>query len=226
MGQLLACLGTLLLSLAFSSCVVRIGGCSGAPYVHGSGVPASEERALAEFDRIEISGAFRLVVRGGEPRSVVLRGDDNLLEFVRTRVRDGRLLIDTHGARFTSALPIEVEVGVPTLRGLEVSGSSRFDLQGLGAEQFSVAVSGSANGQAAGRVGTLNIDISGSARLEFFELLADEVDLRVSGSARVNVHAERRLAARISGSGEVRYRGQPEVRTSLSGSGWVRPAGL
>lgn len=205
----------------FSSCVVSIGGSSGTQYVHGSGVRVSEERVLTGFERIDVSGTFRLNVRVGEPHRVVLHGDDNLLDYVRARVDNGRLKVELKGARVSGAQPITVEVCVPTLRSLDVSGSCRFEVVGLDAERFDVDVSGSTRGSAAGRAKHLVIDVSGSAELDFFALEAGEVDLDVSGGAKVFVSAERRLDTDVSGSAAVRYRGRPAMRTHISGSGSV-----
>src|SRR5690606_28610605 len=110
-----------------TSCVVSIGGSSRAAYVHGSGERVSEERVVASFDRIDVAGTFRLTVRVGEAQRVVLHGDDNLLEHVRTRVEKGRLQVDLRNVRVSGAQPITIEVAVPALRALDVSGNCRFE---------------------------------------------------------------------------------------------------
>lgn len=215
----------LLPSLLLSSCVVQLGGC-GSTNVRGSGLRIAEERQVEHFDRVSISGGFRARIRSGEPHSVVIRGDDNVLEHVRTRLREGRLEVSLqNNVRLRTDEPIELEIALPSLRALAISGSCELDLDGVDTQRFELSVSGSATGRAAGRVEELAISVSGSARQDLFDLVAQEVDIRISGSARLDVHAERRLDVQVSGSGAIRYRGQPDVQSRISGSGSVRSAG-
>lgn len=217
-------LAALFVASLLSSCVIDLGNCSFAKRVRGSGLRVTEERPLEDFDRITISGPFRVMVRAGQDPRLVVRGDDNLLEHVEARVREGHLQVGTPRVSISSQRPLELEIGVRRLHAFQVTGSAHFELEGVDSERLTVAVSGSANGRATGRVEALTIQVSGSARLEFFELAAREVDLAVSGSGRVDLHAEERLDSSISGSAAVRYRGTPAVMTRSSGSASVQSA--
>ena len=214
------------LLLTCSSCIVAIGAWDDAsrPNLRGSGVRVAEDRDVAEFDRLSVGGWFEVVVHVGEPRRVRLRADDNLLPHVRTQVRDGRLEVRVKDVRPRVDEALSLEVWTPALRELDLAGSVEFTVTGLDEERLELDVSGSCSGDAAGRVGTLEVDASGSARLDLSRLVAQEVDLDASGSAHVQVHAERSLDVDASGSVTVVYRGSPALDTDLSGSCSVRRA--
>lgn len=63
---------------------VAVTACSTGSGEKGSGTEASEARQLPPFSAVEVSGQADAVVRIGEPRKVTVRGDDNLLERVKT----------------------------------------------------------------------------------------------------------------------------------------------
>ena len=56
-------------------------------YIQGNGVDASEQREVEAFDAVRLEDSIDLVARVGEPASITLYGDENLLEHVVTRVR-------------------------------------------------------------------------------------------------------------------------------------------
>lgn len=57
----------------------------------GSGVSGEQTRVVSAFSGVELVGSN--IVTVGGPRSVIVRGDDNLLSHVTTSVRFGRLTI-------------------------------------------------------------------------------------------------------------------------------------
>ena len=90
----------------------------------GSGVPATQARSLAPFTSVDLAGSNNVVIRVGERQSVVVKADDNLLDRVTTDVRSGELAIANTPGSLTTKSPMSVEVNVPTLTALTLTGSS------------------------------------------------------------------------------------------------------
>ena len=67
-----------------------------------------------------------MTVRVGGKQSVVVHGDDNLLSRITTRVRAGSLVIGNTSGSFTTKAPMSVDVTVPSLDALALSGSGVF----------------------------------------------------------------------------------------------------
>ena len=84
---------------ALSGCNdIRITFDDGESKVKGSGVAASETRAMASFEAIEATGVGKLKVRIADNESVRVSADDNILPLIKTEVRNGVLVLSTKGA--------------------------------------------------------------------------------------------------------------------------------
>lgn len=93
--------------------------------VRGSGVAASQTRALPGFSSLDLAGSNDVTVLVGGPQSVVVHADSNLISNVTTSVVGGTLVIGDTGS-FTTRSPMNVDVSVPSLAALTsaVTGSS------------------------------------------------------------------------------------------------------
>jgi hypothetical protein len=229
--------------------VCLIGGCT-VTTIGGSGNVVTETRTIEPATGVSLEAPVELTLRQGPSVSLTVTGDDNILEHLRTEVKDGTLSIAVDGGHpgFTSlkpTAPIRCDLTLPVIDALEVSGSgsARADslkakelsiavsgsggvqIQRLGAEAVSLAVSGSGTIQLGGDVQRLSIAVSGSGDCDCGELRSADAEVAVSGSGDVITWAEKTLDAAVSGSGSVSYYGDPVVEEQVSGSGEVRRLG-
>ena len=196
-----------------------------AQVTEGSGVPASETRELPPFDSVELSGSNDVMIHVGGEQSVVVHADDNLLDRVTTRVSGRKLVVGNEsggGTVVTTEMPMRVEVTVPTLSEVTLSGSGLIGAAGVEAESFTVAMSGSGVVNAIGRTDTLVVTLGGSGDAQLQDLTARDVRARMSGSGRILVHAAEKIDASVSGTGSIVYTGDPEqVSSKVTGVGTV-----
>jgi hypothetical protein len=190
----------------------------------GSGVEAVETREVATFTRIELSGEAGVVVTVGEAQQVTVRGDDNLLEDVKTEVDDGALEISQPGnLDLHPKAGLMVEVTVRDLEAVEVSGAGDISIAGVRGDLFRIEVSGAGNVEAGGEVDRVEAEVSGVGDLRLGALVAREATVSVSGAGDVEVNATDSLSASVSGAGDIVYTGDPEdVETDVSGAGEIR----
>lgn len=190
--------------------------------IEGSGDLVTEEREVREFDEIRSYGSFDIIVTIGEPRSVKLTFDDNLIDIIETDVRSGVLKIRTDES-YSSDRPCQVEITVPHLKGLYLSGSGDIDVSSLDEDYFECSISGSGDINLEGKARETEFKISGSGEIDARDLTADDVYVKISGSGDVRVHAEESFDGTVSGSGNIYYSGQPNsLSTSVSGSGRIK----
>lgn len=219
----------------------------GSNDVVGSGAARTESRAVSGFQAIAITGPVKLVLRQGGREALELRGDDNLLPLIETRVveRAGFATLEIGPRRGTNLVPridMVVTVDVVMLRALSLSGSGdvvcdelktpamRLNLAGSGkvrlrqlsADATAITVSGSGDVDVAGRTGELSLSIAGSGNVNAARLVADEVTVGLAGSGDASVHARKTLAVSIAGSANVNYVGDAVVTRSIAGSGRVQ----
>lgn len=198
-------------------------GSSRSSGVQGSGVAATSTRALPNFSGIDLAGSNNVTVVAGARQSVVVHADTNLLSHVTTQVKAGTLIIGNVGS-FNAKSPMYVEISVPSLAVLDLSGSGNITVTGIRVSQLTVTLSGSGNVYASGSVTWLSISINGSGDAQFSGLIARNVDAVVSGSGSIFVTATQSLDAKVPGSGAILYSGNPaHVTTSITGSGAVTP---
>jgi hypothetical protein len=189
----------------------------------GSGVAATQSRDVPPFTGVELSGTNVVLVRVGAPQSVVVRGDDNLVDRVTTTVRSGTLVIGSRGS-FATDRPMRVEVRVPSLTAATLSGSGTVTVEGVDGEAFTALLPGSGVISVDGNAGRLEATLSGSGDMRLQDLVARDVVARIEGSGRLWVHAVESLDAAVSGSGAIRYGGNPaRVTQDVTGSGAVTP---
>jgi hypothetical protein len=211
-------LGPRLGALALTAALAASLGCG----LRGSGSSASETRKVDEFSRIEIGGAVELVVHvePGVAQKLELTADDNILPKLTTTVDDGELDVDIDASWVRPKTPIKVEVWVPALLAIEVSGAGDVAVEGLHGESFELAISGAGGSKLRGEVERLSVAISGAGNLDAKQLQAERVDVRLSGAGNAEVWASEQLDVAISGVGNVGYRGNPGTITkAISGVG-------
>lgn len=233
--------------LAVSSLTVLLAASCSAQWgngIKGNGNIVNIDRSVGEYDEVAVAGWFDVDLVEGKEGELSLEGEENLLEYIITEVKNGKLSIRTEkgvnlkpsswkdGIRIT--VPVESInavslsgsgdiVGQTTLNASDfktaMSGSGDITLD-LETDSMTAAMSGSGDMNLSGRTKSFEATISGSGDIKAYDLEADTVEATVSGSADIKVTATKMLKARVSGSGDISYRGNPEkVDTKTSGSG-------
>jgi len=188
----------------------------------GSGRAATEERTLEPFRAVRLDFPAEVFVTRAEARRVAVTCDDNLLRLVRTRVRDGWLVLDlAEDAAFR--VPPEIHLQLPDLEGFRVHGRGRADIRGLAGERFEGSVKDGGRLAASGTVDRLEASVVGRGRIDLGRLEAREARVDLEGAGEVDLSVSEVLRYRIDGDGDVRYRGNPRVTGGVLGGGSVRP---
>lgn len=197
------------------------GGSSGSTG-EGSGVAATQVRHVGPFRGIELSGANNVLVHVGAKQSVVVKGDENLVGRVTTAVRSGTLVVGNTPGSFKTKLPMSVEIGVPKLDAVALTGSGNIVVDGVAAKSLEVTLPGSGDVTGSGTATRLDVTVGGSGVVQLSGLVARDVRAVVSGSGSIFVTATGSLHATVSGSGAILYAGSPQsVTKNVTGSGAI-----
>lgn len=230
----------LLCFLALPACDLLVG-----QAIEGSGVPSSLTVDVADVTEVRFSVPGDLLIEQGPAEDLQVEGDDNILENLLIRVRNGRLEIGTEDrVRLRPQAPLRFRLQVPELTEVNLAGTGHIDISefqadeltvqmagsgsvaapDLWAETLVVDVAGSGTFESWGTAARQDIRIAGSGEIDLSDLDGREVQVDIAGSGTVDLRASESLDARIAGSGTVRYTGDAEVSTSIAGSGTVRRA--
>jgi hypothetical protein len=187
----------------------------------GSGVSASEERALPAFSAVELAGTNRVTVQVGRPQHVVVRADANLLDRVVTQVRSGVLVISDRG-NFSARSPMSVVVTVPSLGSATLSGTGQLTVTAVAARRFTARLSGTGTLTGSGSADRLDAALTGEGSLILAALPALDVSVAVDGTGTAMVHATSSLDAALTGTGTILYAGHPaHVTKKITGTGTI-----
>jgi len=214
----------LLLALA-SSCIVvlRDGDWPGfdSRTIRGSGNVVEEARTVSAFRSIELDMGANVAVHVGREGKIVVRADDNLLPYVDTAVRNGVLVIRTHG-RHSLRGNVSVEIHTPELVAFELDGAGEVTIDGIDAERFTADLDGAGSLRASGSTRTLVASIDGAGSLLLSDLEAQEAMVDIDGAGEIQVRAAGSLRYGIDGSGNITYIGTPRVSGEIDGVGSIR----
>jgi len=191
--------------------------------IRGSGAVVTERRKVPAFSAVELGGANNVTVRVGSPQSVAVHAQADLIDHVVTEVHDGTLVIGSRGS-YTATAPMSVDVTVPTLSGVALSGSGSVNVDGIEAGMLAIRVPGSGTVAGSGSAVRLDVAVDGAADVDLGDLVASDVTAVLGGTGRLHVHATRSLDATVSGTGTISYGGHPDdVRQSVTGTGSIAP---
>ena len=190
--------------------------------VKGSGVSRSEAREVAGFKGVDVGGVLNVEIAAGKDFAVEVEADDNLLQYIRTEVRDGVLKIETSES-IKSRNPLRVRISAPNLESVEASGASKVSLAGLKNNSLKINTSGASKISLEGTTSELNIDVSGASRIDAMTLKADNATVDASGASSVEVFVTGRLVSDASGASRISYDGNPtSVDKNSSGASRIQ----
>jgi hypothetical protein len=187
---------------------------------------ADQTRALPAFSAISSEGAVSIVVEVGKPQSFVIKGDDEYLNSVQTKVVDGKLLI-TFPKNRKNTINIKrdanIVIGMPVLRAFHVEGAGSAELKNVGGDAIDIGFQGAGRLLATGTVKNLKLNAQGVGDVDTKALLAKNANVNFEGIGAVKVYASERLDAVVQGMGSLNYYGNPKViNKSVEGMGSVK----
>ncbi|MFV8335559.1 head GIN domain-containing protein [Flavobacterium sp. RSP29] len=200
--------------------------------IKGNGKVISEKRTTASYNGIAITGFFDVELVSGKEGNITIKGEENLLSFIKVEVVDQVLKISTEKNKYISTskgsqiiiiVPFEsinqvslTDSGdVMTKNSIKTksfsakligSGDMQLDVE---TNDFDVNLSGSGDMVLTGKTENFNSDLNGSGDIDAGELKAKNVKVTFSGSGESKVFCSEILHARISGSGDIEYIGDP-----------------
>lgn len=198
--------------------VLAVAGCGGPP--------VDDTRAVRPFDVLEVHDGVKVELVRGASRSVAVNGREDVIDRVDTVATRGVLRVGVHDRGIVIGSDpmddVRVRVTAPRLDDVRIDGSGDVDLGDVTVRSLHLAINGTGDVAAQGRVVALTAVIKGAADADFSQLHAREAKVVIHGAASVALDVSRRLDVDIQGAGDVRYTGHPEVTREIRGAGDVR----
>lgn len=187
----------------------------------GNGDLETRELSLDEFNALEVGGAFEVDVRLGKRQKVAITVDENLWQYLETRVKNQWLKVDWD-RKCRPSDECRIEIVVEKLEEISVHGAVDANIHDFRGDRFRFRLSGAGSLEMDGEVDDLEINLSGAGEVDTRRLKARRVDVRISGAGNAEVYASEGMKGRVSGLGSLTYHGDPENKeTSISGLGSI-----
>lgn len=209
--------------------------------VHGSGNSKSETRKVEDFDKISISGGYKVTLVQDSSRTVKITADDNLLKYIKVEVDGSRLKIYSRRS-FCNTGELTLNIGIRNLEELKASGGVeiigdgkintkdlRLKLSGatkvtmdLNAAHLTTSGSGATEINLKGQASSHDVDLSGDGNVSALDFVVGDYNIQTSGMGNCQINVLHTLSVHSSGASEVKYRGNPSsVSNDKSGASSV-----
>ncbi|MBA6152572.1 head GIN domain-containing protein [Gelidibacter maritimus] len=213
--------------------------------IKGNGKIMTVTRTTSDYDVVKFAGPFDYVLISGAEGTIQIEGEENLLQYIVTEVKNGILSIRTKNKvnlQTSRSKTIKVTVPFEAINAVSLSGSgdvwneniilaSNFQtsITGSGdvtleieATTIDASVTGSGDLTLKGKTNSLKASVTGSGDYKGSNLSAYDVDVSVTGSGDAKVACTGHLKARVSDSGDIQYTGNPKTEDSkVAGSGSI-----
>jgi len=221
----------------------------GVSTVKGSGNVVTEERDVSGFDSVAVSGLGRVIITQGDEESLTVETDDNLMQFIETKVSGGTLELgftdEVERKILDPSDSIIFRLSVIDLTALNISGAASFEIQELDTDHLEmilsgagnvridsltatdlvVTISGAGNMDLAGQVETQEIALNGLGSYDAPNLESQEAAVNIGGAGSATIWVRDRLDVTIGGAGNVDYFGNPTVTQDITGAGRITRQG-
>lgn len=213
--------------------------------VKGNGKMTTITRTTGDYDGVRCAGSMDFVLVAGDEGNITIEGEENLLEYIITEVKNGQLVVKVENKvnlKPSWGKTIKITVPFRDIEAVSLAGSGdvwnedkitatdfEASLAGSGdmvlnveASSVEGSIAGSGDLTIKGSTNDLEAKVAGSGDFHGFDLDANNTVVSVAGSGDAEVVSKVSLKARVSGSGDIEYKGNPESEdTKVSGSGSI-----
>lgn len=214
--------GGILLLAVLTACGINLG--SGAlTRVSGSGNVVSETRNVSGFDGVTVTGAGNILIDQNGTESLTITTDDNLLQYIKTEVRGGKLVLEfTPGVMFDRVKELAFKISAKNLNSIRVDGAANVQGKNIGSENLSVKLNGAGAITLSGKATAQDVVLDGAGAYNGADLASQTAKVTHNGVGGAVVRVSDKLDAVVSGLGGIEYIGNPQVTKTVSGLGGVR----
>ena len=195
----------------------------------GNGKLGKEKRYDTDFNEVICEGSFNVNIEPGEGNkySIVVEGDNNLLEYIESMVIDNELHLSLRDDEcITPDYGVTVYVKCPGLQRVVLAGSGDITVSNYLETQFKASITGSGDIDinnlittsildlridgsgdidASGRAAKAYYTVDGSGNIDAGSTIAKQAFVVIDGSGDAYVNAVDKISVDIYGSGDVYY---------------------
>jgi Putative auto-transporter adhesin, head GIN domain len=191
--------------------------------VTGSGKVVTESRDVSGFNGVVVNGAGKLTIDRTGTESLSVTADDNLLPYIVTEVRGGKLYLEFKpNVVPDNVTDLSFNLTVKDLAEIALNGAAAIDAKNMQADHLTVNLSGAGAVKMAGKIGQQNVMLNGTGGYNAEDLECQRATITNNGAGVAIIRVSDELSAAINGAGYIEYIGNPKVTSKIAGIGAVR----
>ena len=211
-----------------------------AQQLRGNGNIQTQDRNVSGFEGINVGGGFTVELTQGNKESLRLEAEENLLDNIKTEVRNGVLHIYNEDG-VTTKKGMKAYITIQELNSMDISGgvkvigkspfrsdALKLDLSGasnvkldIDTKEMKADLSGASKIELVGKADEVDMNLSGASKVEAADLQAKRVKVEASGASKVKLYATESLDIDASGASFVYYKGSPSITAETSAAAKV-----
>jgi len=220
---------------ALSSCM--LGNC-----IKGSGTEAKEDRKVATFTKIDVSGGYNIMLKQDSSLTLHITADDNLLKLIETDIEGDKLVIHSQ-KNICAHHPVTIVIGVKNLEevkgsgGIEVTSDGKLNVKDLdlnfsgagkvnldlNADHLNTKGSGATELNLKGQATSHTVSLTGSGKISALDFVVGTYDIETTGASDSKINVLNELDVHTTGASELEYKGNPaHVNTSKTGAASIK----
>ncbi len=194
------------LAIGLAGCIII-----GVPSnIKGSGTAKTETRTLSSFNALDVEYAGAIEVRSQGQESLTVSGDDNIIQFITTEVKNGTLYIrGTKG--YSPQQKLQIIVSTPDVKRFVFDGVGEANLSNIKNDRLEIVVTGVGSFSASGETKEVDIILSGIGSVDAKNLHAVNAKVNSNAVGSVDLYVTGQLDINSSGIGEINYYGNPKI---------------
>ncbi len=213
--------------------------CGEQVHEEGSGNITSETRNIGAFFKLDIEGAYEIVLQEGTNPLIAVETDDNLHQYIETAI-DGKTLRIRDVEKVKPSEHTRLIITYQNLDELRLGGAAKVSNQGmlkteelkikidgaglldlsLNVEELDLQLDGAGAVNLDGKANKQRLSLSGAGNVSAFELESKDCEINLSGFGSAQVFVTENLNAEVSGVGGIRFKGDPRnIQREVTGLG-------
>jgi hypothetical protein len=169
--------------------------------VVGSGPVVSQSLNLKSFNRIENVGVANVYVTLGDPQSVILKAQQNIIDVLTYEVTNNTFRIGVkENISIKNTDEIRFDIVTNEINDIGLIGAGTFKLSGDFQDE-------------------LSISLIGVGQVDAYDLEVGSCTIISSGVGDCRVHVRDELDVTITGVGSIYYKGNPSINQDIKGIG-------
>jgi len=209
--------------------------------IHGNGHSLEKTYITEPFEYFEANGIpiadFRIEQIDHDENSLLIKGDENLVDKIEYKVIDNKLRLSTPSYTLQSKNDLIVVLRTKELKEIHIEkggtltinnpykaetldiwmrGAGNLKADSLDIKTLKVKTEGVASATLAGHVRKAVLNMEGTGHIDAFELASDSVVANVDGIGSIECNATEYLKGRLYGIGKIRYKEEPKIKDMSS----------